>query len=460
MNCFRKQPLVRIRQEAEELSLKKSLNVYDLIMLGIGAIIGVGAFVLTGIAAARYAGPAITTSYLISGFVCLFVGLLYVELAGIVPASGSSYSYAYASMGEIVAWFVFWFMMMEYTTGSSMIAVGWGGYLSGMLKTAGFAIPKYLELTPFEGGLFNLPAFLIVWFVTILLIKGTKESSLFNIILVLIKVIAIVIFLIIAIPHFNFEYWENFMPYGARGVGTGAATLILAYAGFDQLASTTEEAKNPKRDLPIAMFSSLVICALIYMSIAAALTLIVPYKTLDNAEPMAYALRANGSLVGSGLVAIGAIAGITTSLIVQIFGQSRTIFAISRDGLIPSKLSKVNKKFGTPVVSTIFVGIVVSLIAALVPLDFVGKLANIGTLVSFITVAIGVVIMRITYPNAERSFRCPAIWLIAPIALISCIYLLGDLLITTWDVCLIWVALGLILYFGYGFKHSLLSKKH
>ncbi|AZL15262.1 amino acid permease [Rickettsiales endosymbiont of Stachyamoeba lipophora] len=458
MSLLRKIDLTTIKAEFVENNLKKTLTVTDLTMLSIGAIIGVGAFVLTGIAAAKFAGPAIVLSYLLAGIVCILTGLLYLELAAIIPTSGSSYSYAYASMGEIVAWIVFWFMMMEYTTGSSLIAIGWGGYINGILESGyGIFIPKDFLTTPWEGGIINLPPVLITLVLTMLLIKGTKESSIINIILVVIKTLALILFVVFAFPNLNFEYWENFMPFGAKGLVTGTATVILAYVGFDALASATEESINPKRDLPIAIIVSLLICILIYMSVSASLTLIVPYYTLDNAEPMAYALRAIGNKYGAIIIAVGAVAGITTSLIVQIFGQSRVLFAIARDGLIPNKLSVVHKRYHTPYISTVFVGIIIALVAGLVPLEFISKLASIGILVSFLTVAIGVLIFRIKIPTFQRSFKCPLVWIVAPLSFIICMYLLSDLLVTTWDVCLVWLVLGIIFYFAYGYKNSKLN---
>ncbi|OJV15976.1 MAG: amino acid permease [Alphaproteobacteria bacterium 33-17] len=459
MSIFRKLPINIVKEEIAAISLSRTLNVYDLIMLGIGAIIGVGAFVLTGIAAAKFAGPSITLSYIIAGFICLLVGLLYVELASLSPSSGSSYTFAYISMGEFIAWMVFWFMMMEYTTGSGMIAVGFGGYFLGIFESMGYKFPSYLNATPFDGGIMNLPAFIVVWLVTALLTKGTKESSMLNIALVIVKVAAILVFIFIAIPHFNLDNWKNFMPYGYPGIATGTATLVLAYAGFDQLASATEEAKNPKRDLPIAMFASLAFCAVMYVGIAASLTLIVPYNTLDNSEPMAYALRVNGSNIGSTLIAIGALAGIITSLIVQIYGQSRSLFAISRDGMLPKFMSKIHKKYHTPFLSTYMTGFVVSLVAAFIPLEFISKLSNVGSLVAFISVALGVLILRKTHPNTQRGFRCPAVYLVAPLALISCSYLLYDLLKTALDMTIAWAVIGCAIYFVYGYRHSILSDR-
>lgn len=459
MNIFRKISINTVREEIAAVKLERTLNVFDLTMMGIGAVIGVGAFVLTGIAAARFAGPGITISYMLAGLVCLLVGLLYVELASITPSSGSSYTFAYISMGEVIAWMVFWFMMMEYTTGSGMIAVGFGGYMAGILETFGVIIPKEYLKTPFENGIMNLPAFIVVWLVTALLTKGTKESSLLNIILVIVKVAAIMLFIFLAIPHYNIDNWSNFMPYGYPGIATGTATLVLAYVGFDQLANTTEEAKNPKRDLPIAIFASLGFCAIMYIGIAASMTLIVPYQNLDNSEPMAYALRVNGNNIGSNIVAIGALAGIITSLIVQIYGQSRSFFAIARDGMLPKVISTVHKKYHTPYLSTYLTGFLVSLVAAFVPLDYIAKLSNVGSLVAFISVAIGVMILRVTHKETYRGFKCPAVFIVAPLALISCTYLLVDLLKTALDMTLIWTVLGIIIYFIYGYRHSILSDR-
>ena len=420
MSAFRKKSISDVVPNTD---LKKTLGLFDLIMLGIGAIIGVGAFVLTGVAASKYAGPAIVLSYALSGIICIFVGLLYVELASMMPNAGSSYSYTYVALGEIFAWIVFWFMMVEYVSGSSMIAVGFSGYFNGLLKSIGVHIPEFLS----ETGVFNLPAFIIVWIVSLMLILGTKESSMLNIILVCIKVAAVIVFIVMAVPHYNFNNWNNFMPYGVNGVISGAGSLILAYVGFDALASTAEECKNPKRDLPIALFASLIICGLIYIGIASSLTLIADYKLLDNTEPMSFALRINGSNIGSNLVAIGAISGTVTSLVVQIYGQSRMLYSASRDGFAHSKARKIHSKFGTPHIGTLSIATVVSIFAALAPIDFIGQIANIGTLVSFLAVTISVMILRRRHPEIVRPFKCPKVWVIGPLAFIVSLYLLVDI---------------------------------
>jgi APA family basic amino acid/polyamine antiporter len=458
MNIFRKVTLDFLQSsiQKENENLQRTLTAFDLTMMSIGAVIGVGAFVLTGVAAAKMAGPAIVVSYLLAGIVCILTGLLYLELASVVPSSGSSYSYAYASMGEIFAWIVFWFMMMEYTLGSSLIAVGWGGYVNGIIQNYGIFIPEYLQKTPFEGGIINLPPIIIILLLTCVLIKGNKESSFANMILVFVKITALVLFVILAAPHYNYENWSDFSPFGVRGIMTGCGTLILAYVGFDALASATQESINPKRDLPIAIISSLLICAVIYMAVSASMTLIVPYHLLNNSNPMSFALHSIGNNLGGIIVAIGAVAGTTTSLIIQIFGQSRIMYSISKDGMAPKFLSKTHKKYHTPHISIICVGFLVSIFAGFIPLDFIGILANIGTLVSFLTVAIGVIIFRKQHPDIAR-FKCPKVWLVAPISIIICSYLLFELLVPTWDICLYWIIIGLAIYFIYSYKNSYLN---
>jgi basic amino acid/polyamine antiporter, APA family len=457
---LRKHSISSFKAESKSSNLAKSLGAFDLTLFGIGAIIGVGIFVLTGITAAKFSGPAVTVSYILAGVVAIFTAFAYLEMASIVPVAGSSYSYAYCSLGEIVAWVVAWFLMLEYSTGSGMIAVGWSGYMVGLLKHSGIVIPDYLIKTPFDGGIVNLPAVFIVMMLTALMYRGNKESAMLNRILVLVKLVAIIIFIVIAFPHLNMDYWNDFMPYGFNGVITGTATVMLSYVGFDALASASEESKKPSRDLPIAIILSLLICGVLYVLVAACLTLIVPYNELDNAEPMAYALRANGSNIGMALIAFGAIAGITTSLMIQIYGQSRVMYSIARDGLMPKIFSKVHNKLHTPYISIIWVGVLVSIIAGFVPIEIISNLANLGTLVAFIIVGVGVIVLRIKHPNTPRTFRTPAVMFTVPISVISCIYLLQQLLQQTISFFILWLFIGIAIYYLYGYRNSNLNFKH
>jgi APA family basic amino acid/polyamine antiporter len=459
MSLFRTKSISDVIANAEKKSLKKTIGIFDLIMLGIGCTIGTGIFVVTGIAAARYAGPAISVSYLIAAIACLFAALAYAELAAMVPVSGSAYTYSYVVLGEFIAWLVGWGLVLEYLVGASTVAAGWSGYMVGILQSGGIILPQYLTKTPIDGGIINLPAICIALFIGVLLIGGTKESVNVNRVLVGIKLTAIFVFLYIATPHVKVENWANFMPFGWNGVILGAATVFYAYIGFDAVATAAEECRNPKRDLPIGIIGSLLICTILYIAVALILSGIVNYKELDNAEPLARALRLNGSNIGSALVATGAIAGMTTVLLVLIYGQSRIFFVMSRDGLIPEFFGKLHKKFGTPHVSLMIVTLSVCVISGLFPLHTLSHLTSLGTLFAFVVVAIGVLVLRFTRPDLPRSFKCPAVFVVVPIAVLSCGYLIYSLLLETWKPFLIWSIVGLVVYFSYGYKNSPLNQK-
>ncbi len=458
MNLMRKKSIHSILVNAEKNTLKKTLNAFDLIMIGIGCTIGTGIFVVTGIAAATYAGPAISISYLLAAFACIFAALAYAELASMVPVSGSAYTYSYAILGEFIAWLVGWGLVLEYAIGAATVAAGWSGYVVGILKTGGITIPDSLALVPAQGGIINLPAIFISLFIGFLLVRGTKESVTLNRILVATKLGVIFLFLIIATPMIKTENWSDFMPFGIGGVFMGAATVFYAYIGFDAVATAAEECKNPKRDLPIGIIASLVICTILYVAVALALTGISPYADLNNAEPLARALRLNGSNIGSALVATGAIAGITSVLLILIYGQSRIFFVMSRDGLIPSSFSKLHKKYNTPYVSVIIVSVAVAVISGLLPLKILSHMTSLGTLFSFIVVSIGVLVLRIKQPNLVRNFRCPAVYVMVPMSVLCCGYLVYNLLLENGFWFLLWSILGLIFYFGYSYRNSPLNK--
>lgn len=459
MSIFRTKSIALLKEGAEVRSLKKTLGAFDLVLLGIGCIIGTGIFVLTGVAAAKYAGPGIMLSFVLSGSACAFAALAYAELAAMVPIAGSAYTFTYAAIGEIVAWIVGWNLILEYSVGSSAVAAGWSGYMVGLLKSGGINLPLDFTAVPADGGIVNLPAMLITLFLTYLLVKGTKESVKLNKLLVLIKLAAVFIFLLLAGPNVNPANWSPLMPFGFAGVASGAAIIFFAYIGFDAVATSAEECRNPSRDLPIGIVGSLVICTILYIAVAAALTGIVPYQQLNNAEPVAYALRAIGYNMGSALVGTGAIAGITTVLLVLMYGQSRIFFAMSRDGLIPANICKVHPEYGTPHVITIIAGIAVSLIAGFTPIGIIAELTNIGTLFAFVVAAIGVLVLRYTQPNAERPFKCPAVAIVAPLAAISCGYLMLNLPYETWVRFAVWSAIGFAIYFMYSYRNSALNKE-
>ncbi len=459
LNLFRKKNIEDLIKLSKENSLKKTLGAFDLIMLGIGCTIGTGIFVITGIAAATYAGPAISISYLIAAIVCIFAGLAYAELASMVPVSGSAYTYSYAVLGEFIAWLVGWGLILEYGVGASTVALGWSGYVVGILETSGISLPNHLIRSPSSGGIINLPAIIITCFIGLLLVRGTKESITLNRVLVGIKLAVIFIFLIIATPMIKLENWSNFAPFGISGIFIGAATVFYAYIGFDAVATAAEECKNPKKDLPIGIIFSALICAILYIAVSLVLTGIADYTTLNNPEPLARALRENGNNIGSALVATGAVAGITSVLLVLIYGQSRIFFVMSRDGLIPKPFSKLSKKFKTPSVSVVVVTLCVSLVSGFFPLKTLSHITSLGTLFSFIVVALGVIVLRIREPERKRSFTCPAVFITAPLAIAGCSYLIYNLLLENGKYFAVWTIIGLAVYFSYGYSRSALNSK-
>ena len=459
MDLFRKKSIDELQAVAAASGMLKNLAAVDLLMLGIGAVIGTGIFVLTGVAAAKYAGPAVPLSFILSGLTCALAGLAYAEFASIVPASGSAYTYAYASLGEFIAFIVGWNLILEYTVTSSAVAVGWSGYVVGLFASAGLVLPHELVVSAEDGGIFNLPAVLITLFLSFLLVRGTKESVKLNRILVFVKLAAIFLFLVLAAPHVDVTNWDPFLPFGYSGVVSGAAIVFFAYIGFDAVATTAEECRNAARDLPIGIIGSLFICTLLYAVVAAILTGVVPYAMLDTAEPVAFALRHIGYNVGSAIVAVGAICGITTVLLVLLYGQSRIFFAMSRDGMVPANVCKIHRRFHTPYRVTILGAIFVSIIAGVFPIGMIAEMANIGTLSAFLIASVGVMVLRKTEPDLKRNFKCPAVWLIAPLAVLSCGYLMANLPLATWHRFGFWILFGLCVYFGYSRAHSVIGRR-
>lgn len=460
MNRFRRKKIHDLIEDSKKNSLKKTLTTIDLILIGIGSTVGTGIFVVTGIAAAKYAGPAIVISYLIAAFVCVFAALAYAELASMVPIAGSAYTYSYVAMGEFAAWLVGWVLILEYEAAASTVAAGWSGYVVGILNSAGIVIPEMLTKTPDEGGLINLPAVLVILFISSMLYRGMKQGITLNRILVGIKLAVIFLFLLVATPKIDTQNWADFMPFGINGILMGAAVVFYAYIGFDCIATTAEECKNPKRDLPIGIITSLFFCMLLYTSVSLVLTGISHYTGLNNPEPVAKALRENGSNIGSALVATGAIAGITSVLLILVYSQSRVFFAMSRDRLLPAFMSKLHPKFDTPHYALLVAAFIAATIAGFLPLELLGHLVSIGALASFIVVTIGVMILRVTDPKANRSFSCPAVWFTAPIAILGCGYLLYTLLVQSGWWFLLWMVVGLLGYIFYGYKRSPFAQKN
>lgn len=457
MDLFRKKDIGALRSMAQKSGLTRNLSAFDLVFLGIGSVIGTGIFVLTGIGAALYAGPGISLSFVLASIACAFAGLAYAEYASMVPVAGSAYAYTYASLGEFLAFIVGWNLILEYTVTCSTVAAGWSGYVVGLLASGGIELPVAFTKVPEEGGIINVPAIVITMFLCILLVRGTKETVMVNRILVFVKLAVIALFFILAVPNVDPMNWEPFLPYGAQGISAGAAIVFFAYIGFDAVATSAEEAKNPDRDLPIGILGSLGVCAVLYFFVALVLTGIVPYFDLNTPEPVAYALRVIGYPIGSAIVAVGAICGITTVLLVLLYGQARIFFALSRDGMIPAGICKIHKLYRTPYLVTIGGCILVSIIAGFAPIHLIAEMANIGTLSAFFIAGFGVLYLRITRPEVPRGFKCPAIYFVSPMAMICCGYLMYNLPIHTWIRFVVWCVIGCIVYFGYSYKHSKLE---
>lgn len=457
MGLFRTKSIDAFIDGAQEYALKKSLGPLDLVFLGIGCIIGTGIFVLTGIGV-QYAGPALSLSFVLAGLTCIFVAFCYAELASMVPIAGSSYTYAYAALGEIVAWVVGWGLVLEYTVGSAAVATGWSAYMVGLLKQLGIVLPPALTLAPAEGGIINLPAVFIIAVITCLLILGTRQSATVNKILVFIKIGIVLLFIILAVMHIKPVNWQPFNPYGFGGIAHAAAVMFFAYIGFDTVATAAEESRNPGKDMPVGIIGSLLIATFLYIAVALCVTGVVPWEQVaGNKEPVAFVMRQIGYNFGAAIVAIGAIVGITTVLLVFMYGQSRIFFAMSRDGLIPHQLCTVHPKFGTPYIVTLVAGAVVAALSGLLPIGVIADLTNMGTLVAFIMVGIGVMALRRTRPELPRPFRCPAVYIIAPLAVLMCAFLISNLDHITWLFAGVWFIIGLVVYFTYSRHHSTLN---
>ncbi len=459
MDLFRTKNLENLKQEAHKQSLRRTLGAWDIALMGIGVIIGAGIFVLTGKAAAQHAGPAIMMSFVLSSIACIFICLVYSELASMVPIAGSAYTYTYVGLGEVVAWMVGWALILEYSVGASAVAGGWSAYLVGLLKSGGIVLPHAITAVPHDGGIMNLPAMLIVMFITFLLVRGVKESANVNRILVAVKLAAIFLFLLLAGPNVDVTNWTPFYPYGWAGVSAGAAVIFFSYLGVDSLATAAEETRNPQRDMPMGILISLLVCTVLYVAVAAVMTGAVPFTELNTAEPVAHVLRKIGFNFGSAIVGVGAVAGLSTVCLVMIYAQTRAFFAMSRDGLLPAALCEIHPKYGTPYKVTLMVGTVVTLITGFTPIGIVAEMCNIGTLFAFIIATCSALVLRRTQPNLERPFRCPALTIVVPLAVLSCLYIMTGLEKFTWMLFVSWGAIGLVIYFLYGYRNSVLNRQ-
>ena len=477
---FKKKDITAILSESENQNggLKRHLTTFNIIALGIGAIVGTGIFVITGQAAAAYAGPALTISFLISALGCIMAALCYAEFAAMMPVAGSVYSYSYATMGEIQAWFIGWVLVLEYLFACSSVAVGWSGYMTNLLHGWGMDLPAQLSNATFDhvngkwiatGSIINFPAVFIIAIITAFLLGGIKQSALINNIIVVIKVGVILLFIGFGLSYIDVGNWHPYIPenagaygkFGWSGILRGAGVVFYAYLGFDALSTTAQEAKNPQKDMPRGILASLLICTVLYVAVTAVLTGIVNYKDLHVAAPIALAIdRAGAGLAWlSPFVKIGAIAGLSSVILVMMLGQSRIYYSIAQDGLLPKVFAKVHSKHGVPQNSTIFAGIITGLIAGLFPLNVLSELVSIGTLMAFAIVCLSIIVLRKTRPDLERPFKTPFVPVIPLIGAGLCILQMISLPWTAWVRLIGWTIVGLIIYFFYGIKHSKLNNK-
>jgi APA family basic amino acid/polyamine antiporter len=442
-------------------ALRRTLTAFDLTLLGIGAIIGTGIFVLTGTAAANQAGPAIALSYMLAGIACGFAALCYAEFAAMIPIAGSAYTYAYATLGEIFAWMIGWDLILEYAVGSMTVAIGWSGYFQRILAGFDIQLPLWMTAAPAAatGALVNLPAIIIVLIIMVFLVVGVRESARFNAIMVMIKLAAVLFFIAVGVGYVKPENWSPFAPYGWSGIMTGAAVVFFAYIGFDAVSTTAEEAKNPSRDLPIGIIASLVICTILYLIVAAILSGIVPVVQFKGDPqflnaPVGYALAVINMDWAAGLVSAGAVAGITSVLLVMLMSQPRIFFSMSRDQLLPAGVSRVHPRFQTPYITTIITCVIVAIAAGLIPIQVVGEMTSIGTLFAFVVVSIAVIVLRVKRPDAHRPFKVAGGPIIPVLGTASCLYLMVSLSVMTWVRFLVWLDLGMLIYWFYGRTHS------
>jgi basic amino acid/polyamine antiporter, APA family len=461
-------------QESAGNQLRRALTASHLTLLGIGGIIGTGIFVLTGVAAANNAGPALPLSFVVAAIGCTLAGLCYAEFAAMMPVSGSAYSYSYATLGEGIAWFIGWNLVLEYLFAVATVSVGWSGYAVSLLEQLGIHVPPQLSNAPLTqgvdalhlvrtGAIINLPAILIVAAIATICYIGIKQSAAFNSVIVTIKVVVIVLFLMFGVSFINPGNWHPFIPpntgtwglYGWSGVLAASGVIFFAYIGFDAISTAAQEAKNPQRDMPIGILASLVVCTLLYVAVSAVLTGMVSYRELNVAAPVALALDKYPGLHWLGIpVKLGAVAGMTSVMLVMTIAQARIFFAMARDGLLPPWFGRVHPRFRTPSTGTIVTGVFAALIGGLFPVGILGQLVSIGTLAAFVTVCIGVLVLRRTRPDLPRPFRAPLPWFTCLAGAAVCGLMMASLGVATWVRLVVWTGVGVIVYAAYGYRHS------
>jgi APA family basic amino acid/polyamine antiporter len=481
MGLWSRKSIVALQREAAEEgsnSLRRTLTATNLTLLGIGAIIGAGIFVLTGNAAALYAGPGVVYSMIAAGIACGFAGLCYAEFASMIPIAGSAYTYGYATLGEFIAWIIGWDLMLEYLFGAATVAVGWAGNFVRFLAEFGLVIPRQWTDAPIAvdaannfsrtGAILNIPAIALVALMTVILVIGIRESARFNNVIVFIKIA--IVFLVIG---FGFAFvhtanWHPFVPpntgrfgeFGWSGVLRGAGVIFFAYIGFDAVSTAAQEAKNPQKDMPIGILGSLAICTVLYVLMALVMTGMAHYTTLNDPAPIVVAIAAAGPSLGwlRFAVEIGSLAGLASVVLVMLMGQPRVFYSMSRDGLLPPVFAKVHPKFKTPYITTILTGTVAAIVAGLFPIGLLGQLVSIGTLLAFVIVCAGVWILRVREPNTPRAFKTPLVPLVPLLGILSCFGLMAGLPKDTWLRLVVWLIIGLVVYFAYSRKHSLIAR--
>jgi basic amino acid/polyamine antiporter, APA family len=506
-NLFATKPLDTLLNEASETgehALRRALGPVNLVTLGIGAIIGAGIFVLTGVVAANFAGPAIVLSFVFAGVGCVFAGLCYAEFASLIPIAGSAYTYGYATLGELFAWIIGWDLIIEYAFGAATVAAGWSGNLNTLLFSFGIQLPPELTAPPgtdmvlYQGrwspvatigpalakaganpaslqharGVIDLLAYLVIAVITLILVIGVKESANFNSAIVFVKVATVLVFIAVVAafllrnPSVSAANWHPFIPpnlgdfgqFGWSGVARGAGVIFFAYIGFDAVSTAAQEAKNPQRDMPIGILGSLAICTVLYIALGAMLTGVVNYRTLNTAAPVAAGIEATGVRWGSLVVMLGTFAGLTTTMLVMLLGQSRVFYSMSRDGLLPEWAARIHPRFRTPWISSIVVGFCVAIFASVLPINVLSQLTSIGTLLAFVIVCAGVWMLRVRRPDLPRPFKAPLVPIVPLLGMLISFALMASLPLSTWLRLIVWLILGMGIYFGYGRKHSRLAR--